>query len=71
MKLVSSIDISKYEDSARMQNNALCYLNEIPDYQQYPAAWSAMSEGVCMFQRTASSSVELMNWANMAVKDAQ
>jgi hypothetical protein len=51
LKLATNIEKEKYEHAANMQDNALRYLNSIPDYQQYPAARCALGEGVCMFQR--------------------
>ena len=69
LKLATNIDQEKYEHAGNIQDNALCYLNSIPDYQQYPAAKCALGEGFCMFQRTASSSVESRNHANQAVRE--
>jgi hypothetical protein len=52
-----------------MQENALRFLMSIPDVQQFPAERCAMGNGICMYQRTAASAVESMNWANERVRD--
>jgi len=52
-----------------MDTRAVAYLNKVPDHQQYPASRCALTEGVCMFMRTASSAVESMNRANASVRE--
>ena len=42
---------------------------QILDTQQVPAARCAMGDDICMYQRTASSAVESMNWTNERVRD--
>ena len=49
-------------------DNALKYLNSINDTEQYPCVRVNMGEGIYMYQRSASSSVESMNNANNAVR---
>jgi hypothetical protein len=51
-----------------MSDKALRYLNTINDHQQYPCARVSMGEDICMYQRSASSSVESMNNANKSVR---
>jgi hypothetical protein len=46
----------------------LQYLNTIKDEAQYPGARCAMEEGIYMYQRSASSTVELMNAANKEMR---
>jgi hypothetical protein len=68
-KTPATIDKLKFEHAGEMQNNALRFLASIPDSQQFPAARCGMGNDICMYQRTASSSVESMNRANQRVQD--
>jgi hypothetical protein len=67
LKLPHSIETARSTDLYHMQPCAVAYLNKVPDHQQYPASRCAQMEGVCMFMRTASSSVESMNRANAII----
>ena len=68
-KLSSTLDKLKFDHSGNMQVNALRYINQVNDYQQFPAARCVRHPDACMFQKTASSSVEAMNHANHRVRD--
>jgi hypothetical protein len=57
----------KHQHSAHVSDKALRYLNTINDLQQYPCARVNMGDDICMYQRSASSSVESMNNANKSV----
>ena len=67
LKLPHSIETARSTDFYHMETRAIAYLNKVPDHQQYPASRCAQMEGVCMFMRTASSSVESMNRAHTSV----
>ena len=69
LKLPHSIEIARSTDLYHMDTRAVAYLNKVPDHQQYPASRCALTEGVCMFMRTASSAVESMNRANASVRE--
>jgi len=68
-KTPAAIDKLRFEHGAEMQDNALRFLGSIPDTQQFPAARCGMGNDICMYQRTAASSVESMNRANERVRD--
>jgi hypothetical protein len=68
-KTPATIDKHRFDHAGDMQDNALCFLGNIPDTQQFPAARCAMGNGICMYQRTAASAVESMNRANERVRD--
>ena len=68
-KTPAAIDKHRFDHGREMQDNALCFLGSISDYQQFPAARCAMGDDICMYQRTASSAVESMNRANERVRD--
>ena len=68
-KTPAALDKHRFDNAREMQDNALRFLSSIPDTQQFPAARCAMGDGICMYQRTASSAVESMNWANERVRD--
>ena len=44
------------------------YLQKLPDNVQYPAARCAMDDDICMYGKSASSGVELMNNANQVAR---
>jgi hypothetical protein len=69
LKLPLSIETARSTNLYHMQPRAGAYLNKVPDHQQHPASRCAQMEGVCMFMRTASSSVESMNRANDSVRE--
>ncbi len=52
-----------------MQDNALQFINNINDSQQFPAARCAMDADICMYQCTSSLVVVSMNQANARVRD--
>ena len=52
-----------------MSNKDLYYLNSLTDEEQYPGARCGMGDGIYMYQRTATSSVESMNAANREVRE--
>jgi len=64
-----SINKLKFEHSSFVADNALRYLNLVNDYQQYPAARCGMGANGCMYERSASSVAESMNWANMGARE--
>ncbi len=68
-KTPAAIDKLRFEHGVEMQDNALRFLGSIPDTQQFPAARCGMGNNICMYQRTAASSVESMNRANERVRD--
>ena len=68
-KTPAAIDKLRFDHGAEMQDNALHFLGSIPDTQQFPAARCGMGNDICMYQRTAASSVESMNRANERVRD--
>ncbi len=47
----AAIDKIKFEHSREMQDNALRYLNNVNDNQQFPAARCAMGPDDCMYQQ--------------------
>ena len=51
-----------------MSSKDLHYLNSLTDKEQYSGARCGMGEGIYMYQRSATSSVELMNAANREVR---
>jgi hypothetical protein len=51
-----------------MSAKDLQYLNTIDDEAQYPRARCTMDKGIYMYQRSASSAVELMNAANKEMR---
>jgi hypothetical protein len=57
-----------FDHSAHINNNALRYINLVPDHQQFPAARCAMGDNICMYQRSSQSTAESMNYANLAVR---
>ena len=59
----------RFEHSAHLDDKALCYLNLVPDHQQYPAARCEMGDGIYMYQRSLQSIAESMNKANMVVRE--
>ena len=65
---VEELNEIKHQHSSHMSDKALRYLNTINDHQQYPCARVSMGEDICMYQRSASSSVESMNNANKSVR---
>ncbi len=65
---VEKLNEIKHQHSSHMSDKALRYLNTINDHQQYPCAGVSMGEEICMYQRSASSSVESMNNANKLVR---
>jgi hypothetical protein len=58
----------KHTHSVYVADKALRYLNTLNDHEQYPCARVNMGEDICMYQRSASSSVESMNNANKSVR---
>ena len=53
----------------KMSESDIDYLSSIPDEQQYPAARCAMNDGVIMYSRSSTASVESMNRANMRIRE--
>jgi hypothetical protein len=56
----------KYEH--QMSPAHVNYLNLISNEQQFPAVRCAMVERVCMYRKTASSGVKVMNRANDGIQ---
>ena len=72
-KLMGATNMEQFNDLKatnfqHVADNALKYLNSIQDTEQYPCVRVNMGEGIYMYQRSASSSVESMNNANNAVR---
>jgi hypothetical protein len=53
----------------KMLDSDIDYLSSIPDEQQYPTARCAMADGVIMYSRSSTTSVESMNRANMRIRE--
>ena len=65
---VKELEQIKRDNAVNVSDKALKYLNSMEDIHQYPAARCAMGEGIYLYNRTASSSVESMNQANKEVR---
>ena len=65
---VEELNEIKHQHSAHVSDKALRYLNTINNHQQYPCARVNTGEYICMYQWSASSSVESMNNANKSVR---
>ena len=65
---VDQLNEMKHTHSPHMSDKALKYLNSLNNHEQYPAARVNMGEGIYMYQRSASSSVESMNNTNKSVR---
>jgi hypothetical protein len=52
-----------------MSSKDLRYLNSLTDEEQYPGARCGLGEGIYMYQRSATSSIESMNAANKEVRE--
>jgi hypothetical protein len=64
---VNELEKIKRDNAVNVSDKALNYLNSMEDVNQYPAARCAMGEGIYLYNRTASTSVESMNHANKEV----
>ena len=60
--------LTKRDNYPQLKESDKRYLESIPDEEQYPAAWCAMDDEVCMYQRSTSSTSESMNAANMSMR---
>jgi hypothetical protein len=65
---VNELEQIKRDNAINVPTKAHNYLNSMEDVNQYPAARCAMGEGIYLYNRTASSSVESMNQANKEVR---
>ncbi len=57
----------KHKHSRYVDKKALKYLNTLDKEEVYPGARCNLGGRIFMYQRSASSAVESMNWANKAV----
>ena len=69
---MGALELKKAECECNMQANALKYLANVNEYQQYPAArveyGRTRGVDVYMYTRSSSSTAEAMNAANFAVR---
>ena len=69
---MAALELKKAECECNIQANALTYLANVNEYQQYPAARVAFGKewaaNVYMFTRTSSSTAESMNAANKLIR---
>ncbi len=66
---VTQLDHIKFLNAPNVDDKGFKYLCNLPDTAQYPAARCGMGEGICMYQRNASSAAESMNQANKPVRE--
>ncbi len=62
------IDHIKQKHSRFVDNKALKYLNTLDNKEVYPGARCELGGRIFMHQRSASSAVESMNWANKSAR---
>ncbi len=65
---LEAITKHKFDLASFVDDNAL-RLNLVNDNQQYPAARCAMGDNIVMYQRSASSTAESMNRANVRARE--
>ncbi len=61
---IEQLETEKQNSFPMMHHKDLSYLNNLDDVSQYPAARCAMGQGIYMYHRSSSASVESMNAAN-------
>ena len=65
---VAEIEHLKNKHAVHIDDKAWKYLGTVNDEEVYPAARCNLSRTSCMYQRSASSSAESMNHANLAAR---
>ncbi len=69
-KTICEIEQIKHKHAPLMNDKALKYLNAVNDIAQYSGARVAVDYSfIIMYQRSASSAMELMNRANKVARD--
>jgi hypothetical protein len=63
-RTIEQLEAEKQNSFPMMHHKDLTYLNNLDDVSQYPAARCAMGQGIYMYHRSSSASVESMNAAN-------
>ncbi len=61
---IEQLETEKQNSFPTMHHKDFCYLNNLDNVSQYPAATCAMGPGIYMYHRSSSASVESMNAAN-------
>ncbi len=67
--LLETLTKLQFERSPHIDDKVLLYINPVADHQQFLAAKCAMGDNICMYQWLSQSTAELMNNANLSVRE--
>jgi hypothetical protein len=66
---VEEIEVQHKKHLSKIATKTLCYINNVHDTAQYPAARCGMSSNIYMYGRSASSGNKSMNRANQCAQE--